>query len=160
VDQDLKVPGVEPPRGFHQARVDEKGRCKLPAIVQQYLAAQGVKKVFITSLDLTTARLYPISVWEQNEKMLAEPGPAATQAKAISFMAKHYGADSELDAQGRVLVPQVLRRKLQMEDQQVWVGFDKGAFEMYSDPSYQAKLLEYEAAAAGALEELQKAGFK
>lgn len=161
MDQNLSVGLVEPPpRGFHQARVDEKGRCKLPAALLQYLNAQGVKKVFITTLDLTTARLYPISVWEQNEKMLENPGASALQAKAVSFLAKHYGADSDLDGQGRVLLPQELRRKLQMENQPVWLGYDKGALEIYGEAIYQKRLAEYEALALAALEEMQKNGFK
>ncbi len=149
-----------PPRVFHQARVDEKGRCKLPSAFQQYLAAQGVKKVFITTIDLSTARLYPIRVWEQNEKLLESAGTATAQAKAVSFLAKHYGDDSELDGQGRFLLPQELRRKLGMENQPVWLGYDKGALEIYGEAVYRKKLAEYEAQAVSALEALQVLGFK
>jgi MraZ protein len=160
VEENPKVPAVAPPRGFFQARVDEKGRCKLPAAVQQYLTAIGVKTVFITTLDLTTARLYPISVWEQNEKILENPGASAAQAKTLSFLAKHYGGDSDLDTQGRVLLSQEIRRKLKMENQAVWIGHDKGAFEIYSESVYNAKLAEHEGQAISALDELQKNGFK
>jgi MraZ protein len=58
---------VEPPRGTYQARVDEKGRLKLPAVFQQYLTDLGETKVFVTSLDVRIARIYPISVWKENE---------------------------------------------------------------------------------------------
>lgn len=161
MDETPSVVAVEPPpRGFHQARVDEKGRCKLPAAVHQHLVATGVKKVFITTVDLATARLYPISVWEENEKLFANPGAAAPQAKAISFLARHYGSDSDVDGQGRVLLPQELRKKLQMENQPVWLGFDKGALEMYGEANYQKKLAESEAEALAALEVMQMNGFK
>jgi DNA-binding transcriptional regulator/RsmH inhibitor MraZ len=99
-------------------------------------------------------------VWEQNEKLFENPGEVAPQAKRMSFLAKHYGGDSEVDAQGRILVPQVLRKKLQMEDQPVWLGHDKGAIEIYGEAVYQAKLTEYETEVMEDLEVLQKKGLK
>ena len=78
----------------------------------------------------------------------------------MSFLAKHYGGDSDIDAQGRILLPQQLRRRLQMEDQAVWLGYDKGAIEIYGEAMYQSKLLEYEAQAVAALEALQPKGLK
>jgi MraZ protein len=151
---------VEPPRGFHQARVDEKGRCKLPAVVQAYFGAQGVKKVFITTLDLHTVRLYPIPVWEQNEKLFEKPGEEAENAEKVYFLARHFGADSDLDNQGRVLLPQELRRELGIENQPVWLGYDKGAIEMYGETIYQAKLAEAKAEIAGAILAMKKKGLK
>lgn len=151
---------VEPPRGFHQARVDEKGRCKLPAEVQRYFAGQNIKKVFITTLDLLTARLYPIPVWEQNEKLFEAPGDQAGDAEKVYFVARHFGADSDVDAQGRVLIPQELRRELGLENQPVWLGYDKGAVEIYGEAMYQQKLAQARADIAAAVGAMKKKGLK
>ena len=68
------LPVVEPPHSIAQARVDEKGRLKLPSEFLEYLKKLGVDKVFITTLDRQLARIYPISVWKANENLFAERG--------------------------------------------------------------------------------------
>lgn len=122
-----------PPRGFYSARVDEKGRLKLPVNFQQYL---GDEKLFVTCLDTRIARLYPISVWQANEKTLAAMTEDPDVAEHIRFVADHYGADSEVDAQGRVLLPTELRRDLKLENQQVWLQCIQDAVSVFSKDVY------------------------
>ncbi len=153
-------PVVEPPRGFHAARVDEKGRLKIPAVFQQYLAARGDSTVFITTIDERTARLYPIPVWKENEKFFEDPGELAQQAAKVQFVAKHYGSDSEIDGQGRVLVPQELRRRLGIENQSVFLGYDRGAIEVLGDAVYQERFMQSRTGLDGAVADLQKTKFK
>jgi len=129
------------PRGFHPARIDEKGRLKLPAVFHEYLSQLGEKKVFVTTIDTVTARLYTSSVWAVNETFFENPGEdAAEWAESVAFVARHYGADSEIDSQGRLLVPQELRKDLGIENQAVWLGYDKGAIAIYGESMYQQKL--------------------
>jgi MraZ protein len=137
--EDAKTHTVEPPRGTFQARVDEKGRLKLPAAVQQYLLKLGEEKVFITSLDLRIARIYPISVWKQNEKFFQEFKADAKAAADVSFIANDMGSDSELDGQGRVLIPTELRRRLDMENKPVWLDCFRGRLNVYSEQVYQER---------------------
>ena len=120
-DQPKTTP-VEPPRGFFSAHVDDKGRLKLPVDVQQYLGAIGDDKLFVTSVDDRIARIYPISVWKGNEKVLealATEDPEA--ADALAFIANDYGAEAKVDSQGRVTLPTDLRRALALENQEVRV---------------------------------------
>ena len=70
--------GIEAPRGFFTARVDEKGRLKLPAEITEYLAALGEQQVFVTTVNGTTARIYPISVWRRNENFWKRSGRTPT----------------------------------------------------------------------------------
>ena len=51
-------PVVESPRGIYPARVDEKGRLKLPADFQRFLQESGATKVFITSFDELTVSIF------------------------------------------------------------------------------------------------------
>lgn len=122
-----------PPRGFYSARVDEKGRLKLPVNFQQYL---GDEKLFVTCLDTRIARLYPISVWQANEKTLAAMCDDSAAGEDIRFMADHYGADSEIDSQGRVLLPTELRRDLKLENQPVWLQCIQDAVSVFSKEIY------------------------
>jgi MraZ protein len=130
---------VEPPRGIYPARVDEKGRLKLPVNFQQFLSASGEEKVFITSLDTLTARIYPTSLWKANEKLLAESTDDPEGAEDIAFMANDLGADSEVDGQGRVLLPTELRRTLNMESQPVWLECFQGGINIYNKAVYEER---------------------
>ena len=139
MDPGSTIAAVESPRGIYQARVDEKGRLKLPVDMQKFLNASGEQKVFITSLDEVTARIYPIAVWRENERILAESTDDPEGAEDIAFLANDLGADSELDAQGRVLLPTELRRLLELESQAVWLECYQSGINIYNKAVYDAR---------------------
>ncbi|MCZ2078066.1 MAG: hypothetical protein LC130_24050 [Bryobacterales bacterium] len=151
---------VEPPRGFLPARVDEKGRLKLPVAVQQYLASFGQEKVFITSLDTRIARIYPISVWKENEIFFEQASEDPDAAEDVAFIAAYLGADSEPDGQGRLLLPTDLRRTLNLENQQVWLSCYKGRINVFSKEIFEQRKQR----ALGGLDEklrlLERRGFR
>ena len=159
-DQPRTVP-VEPPRGFFSAHVDDKGRLKLPVDVQQYLGAIGDDKLFVTSVDDRIARIYPISVWKGNEKVLealATEDPEA--ADALAFIANDYGAEASVDSQGRITLPTDLRRALVLESQEVRVDCSQGAINIYSKAEYEARKRQAKDKLAEKLKVAKLKGFK
>ena len=149
----------EAPRGIFSARVDEKGRLKLPAALKEYVAGFGEGKVFITSLDRRLARLYPISVWRSNEKVFDDfEDPEA--AEDVAFNANDLGADCVMDEQGRVLVPQELRRELALENQPVWLEVYKGPVNIYSKEIYDERKRRASVNLPEKLSALKKKGLK
>ena len=50
-------------RGNHPAKVDEKGRLKLPSAFKQLTDAQNVTQFYITSLDGKSAQIWPLPAW-------------------------------------------------------------------------------------------------
>jgi MraZ protein len=139
-DQPKSSPKVDAPRGFFPASVDDRGRLKLPVDFQQFLNGTGDQMLYVTSTDGDIARLYPISLWKENEKYLDELGkedPAA--ADSLVFITQHYGAEAKMDTQGRVTLPTELRRELKLEGE-VRVGCVLGAINIYSQEKYQAYL--------------------
>ena len=151
---------IEAPRGTLDSRVDEKGRLKLPAAMAQYLEAIGERKVFITTLDLQTALIYPISVWRETEKMLQEPGDDADTRADVAFVANHYGEDVEIDAQGRVLLPTTLRRELSLEKDDVHLLFYKQRIEVLGSKVYEARLQRAKESLAEKVSALHKKGMR
>jgi MraZ protein len=149
----------DPPLGTYSAKVDEKGRLKLPSAFKEYLASFGDKRVFVTSLDDRTVRIYPISVWKANEKFFEEFTDDPEAAEDLAFVANMNGAGCEMDDQGRVLVPQELRRKLNLEDQAVWLGHHKGRIDVFGKDVYEERSRRAFQGLAGKLRELQKKGF-
>lgn len=160
VAEDLRSPSAEPPRGTYQARVDEKGRLKLPAVFQQFLTDLGHSKVFITSLDTRTARIYPISVWKENETLFETSAEDPDAAADVALIANYFGADSDIDGQGRVLVPTELRRHLAIENQQVWLDYYSGAINIYGNEEYEQRRAKAMENIAAKLKGLKQRGLK
>jgi MraZ protein len=151
---------VEAPRGSPQTRVDDKGRLKLPAAIGQYLEAFGERRVFVTTLNTTTALIYPISVWRETEKMLQEPGDDADLRADVAFVANHYGEDSEIDAQGRILMPAVLRRELELEKDDVHLHCYKQRIEVLGSKVYSQRLNAAKTDLPDKLKALEKKGLR
>jgi len=101
-------------RGNTPATVDEKGRLKIPATYLQELKEQG-NRFYVTSEDGIRARIYPMKVWGEIEEKLAKI-PSYTEAKE-KFLTRtnYYGQVVELDGQGRLLIPAVLREAAQIK---------------------------------------------
>ncbi len=150
----------EAPRGTLTARVDEKGRLKLPAALAQYLELLGERKVFITTLNVSTALIYPISVWRQTELLLQEPGEDADLRADVAMVANHYGEDVEVDGQGRVLVPTTLRRDLELEKDEVHLLCFKGRIEMLGSKVYAERLNRAKTSLAEKVAALEKKGLR
>ena len=141
--------------------MDDKGRLKLPVELQQYLTAIGDEKYFVTSVDDRIARIYPISVWKGNEKileLLATEDPDA--ADALAFVANDYGAEAKVDPQGRMTLPTDLRRALMLENQEVRLDCSQGAINVYSKAEYEARRHKAKDGLADKLRMAKLKGFK
>ena len=96
-------------RGNHPTRVDEKGRLKLPAEFKRRVDEIYGTQFYITSKDGREAEIYPLKEWEKiEEKLAAIPDMNPAKRKFLDRVS-YYGQMAEMDAQGRVLVPQILR---------------------------------------------------
>jgi MraZ protein len=96
-------------RGSAPARLDEKGRLKVPSLFRQQIEEALGPELFVTSLHGKEILLYPMAMWRTLEEKLAAL-PAIHRAKT-RFLERvnFYGQDATMDGQGRILVPQILR---------------------------------------------------
>ncbi len=101
-------------RGNHPARIDDKGRLKIPNGFRTALVGQYGAELFVTSVTGEYVRVYPMAVWLEIEKKL-QAMPSAHPSK-LRFLDRvnFFGQTGELDAQGRVLIPQLLRESAAM----------------------------------------------
>jgi MraZ protein len=109
-------------RGNHPAKVDEKGRLKLPAAFKQLLDAQHVTQFYITSTDGTKADVWPLPVWEKLEGKLAEHSTMNDAVEKYLSMTGYYGQQVEMDNQSRVTLPQILRDAAKLNAEVVVMG--------------------------------------
>ena len=157
--EDHKGP-PEPPDGMYPARMDDRGRVKLPTAFQEYLGALEDKRLFVTSLDRAIAQIYPIRLWRETKKFLEEYTENPEAAENLHFNGIDLGAETEMDSQGRVLFSPELRRELGMEDQTVRVYAILGRIEVLSAQTYDSRKARAVQSAASDRAVLKKAGLK
>jgi MraZ protein len=95
-------------RGSHRAKVDEKGRLKIPAEYLDGLRQFG-PQFYITSFRGDSALIYPMQVWIGIEERLAKGSSQNQSISKFLMRTSYYGQVVEMDGQGRLLLPTVLR---------------------------------------------------
>ncbi len=109
-------------RGNHPTRVDEKGRLKLPAEFKRRIDDAYGTQFYITSKDGKVAEIHPLPEWEKFEAKLADIPNFNPAKKKLLDRINYYGQMAEMDAQGRVLLPQILRETAGMVGEVVVFG--------------------------------------
>jgi MraZ protein len=95
-------------RGSHQATVDEKGRMKIPADFLAELRKSG-NQYYVTSENGVFAKVFPLKAWEEIEKKLAKVSSLNAAKQKFLARTSYYGQQVDVDGQGRILMPPVLR---------------------------------------------------
>jgi MraZ protein len=109
-------------RGNIPAKIDEKGRLKLPSAFKQLLDAANISQFYITSTDGTSAEIWPLPEWEKRELLLAESSSMDDAVAKYLNMTSYYGQQVEMDNQARVLLPQILRSTAKLDAEVAVMG--------------------------------------
>lgn len=96
-------------RGNYAAKIDDKGRLKIPNAFRALVQERHGSEVFVTSLTGEYVRVYPMPVWLALEEKLARV-PSTHPARLRFFdRVNYYGQAADIDSQGRVLIHPRLR---------------------------------------------------
>lgn len=126
-------------RGNYTARIDEKGRLKIPTTFLRHLKEHYGAQVYITSLTGECARIYPMSEWVAIEqRLLALPAMDPARRKFLD-RTNYYGQEAEMDTQGRVLIPYQLRAKAEMLGEVAVLGY-LNYLEVWTLERFEARL--------------------
>ncbi|HZE79250.1 MAG TPA: division/cell wall cluster transcriptional repressor MraZ [Candidatus Polarisedimenticolia bacterium] len=109
-------------RGNHPTRVDEKGRLKVPAEFKRLIDEKYGTQFYITSLDGKVAQVYPFEEWQRIEEKLAKLSNFNPTKKKFLNRTNYYGQLVEIDGQGRVLIPALLRDSAEIKGEVAVVG--------------------------------------
>jgi MraZ protein len=110
-------------RGNHPTRVDEKGRLKVPAEFKRVIDEKYGTQFYITSLDGKSAQIYPFEEWERIEQKLAGLSTFNPTKKKFLTRTNYWGQVVEMDNQGRLLMPQLLRDSAQLKGEVAVMGY-------------------------------------
>ena len=110
-------------RGNHPTRVDEKGRLKVPAEFKRVIDEKYGQQFYITSLDGKVAQIYPFEEWERIEQKLAGLSTFNPTKKKFLARSNYWGQQVEMDGQGRLLLPQLLRDAASLKGEVAVTGY-------------------------------------
>jgi len=101
-------------RGNHTAKIDDKGRLKIPNAFRALMERTHGAELFVTSLTGEEVQIYPMPVWLALEERLGRM--PSTHPSRLRFFDRvnYFGQTAEIDAQGRVVLPSRLRESASM----------------------------------------------
>jgi len=130
-------------RGSSLAKLDEKGRLKLPASFRAVLEPKFGSDYFVTSLRGDSVRIYPMDVWLRIEERLSRASSLNPSVMRFKNAVNYFGQSSPMDAQGRILIHPLLRERADVRGEVVVLGqqdflevWNRTAFEerLHADP--------------------------
>jgi MraZ protein len=101
-------------RGNHPARIDEKGRIKIPNGFRSLIQQQYGEELFVTSVTGEYVRVYPMAVWIEIERRLAQVPSTNPSRQRFLDRVNFFGQTLAMDKQGRLVLPQMLRESAAM----------------------------------------------
>jgi MraZ protein len=130
-------------RGNYAAKIDDKGRLKIPNAFRALVEKAHGSELFVTSLTGESVRVYPMPVWlALEERMSRAPSTHPARTRFLDRV-NYFGQTAEVDAQGRVVIHQRLRESAGMTGEvdvlgavdhlDVW-NHDRLVAKMLSDP--------------------------
>ena len=101
-------------RGNSPAKIDDRGRLKIPNGFRSFIEDEHGRHLFVTSVHGDSVRIYPMPVWADIERKLALIPSAHPSRLKFLDRVNFFGQVAAMDKQGRVLLPQMLRETAAM----------------------------------------------
>ena len=128
-------------RGSALAKIDEKGRLKLPAPFRSAMDPTYGNEFFVTSLRGESIRIYPMDVWRRVEERLARASAMSPSVMRFKNAVNYYGQSATIDGQGRLLVHPLLRERAQVRGEVVVLG-QQDFLEVWNRTSFETRLAD------------------
>ncbi|MEJ5368264.1 MAG: hypothetical protein WHT08_08110 [Bryobacteraceae bacterium] len=123
------------PLGFYPCKVDSAGRLKLPARYQDYLGKLLDKRLFVTE-HRGLARIFTNGSWERMLERITDPA----MKRRIAYLAEAIGGEVDIDPQGRITLPQQLRKEMGLEEKAVQLRFYEDVITIYPQERFEEEL--------------------
>lgn len=108
--------------GHAPAKVDDKGRIKIPSSFRTLIDQKYGADYFITSLDGEKGMVYPLPVWQEFLGRLSKVPSTSTARTKFLERANYFGQLGTIDSQGRLLIPSILRNVAALNNDVVVLG--------------------------------------
>lgn len=111
-------------RGLTAVTLDIKGRLAIPAKVRECLAEYDTHNELVVTIDTMEKCLlmYPLVIWEKIEQTLEKLPNLDASARRLQRLLLGHASEIQPDANGRIVLPSLLREYAQLDKQAVVVG--------------------------------------
>jgi MraZ protein len=127
-------------RGNSPAKIDEKGRLKVPNAFRSAIQKDHGSELFVTSLSGQSVRIYPMPVWSEIESRLSKMPSTHPARQKFLDRVNFYGQMAEFDVQGRVLIQPRLRDSALMTGEVDVLG-QQNFLEVWNHERFVSRLL-------------------
>ena len=118
-------------RGVAELNLDAKGRMAMPTRYRERLHERCAGRLVVTiDTDERCLLLYPLSEWENIERKLDALPSFNAHARRIQRLLLGHATDSDMDNNGRLLLPPPLRQYAGLDKHIVLIGQGK-KFELW-----------------------------
>lgn len=125
-------------RGISAINVDPKGRMAMPSRYRERLSADNVSQLVVTiDTEATCLLLYPLPEWESIERKLEALPSFNKVTRRIQRLLIGHATEVELDSNGRILLPPLLREYAKLEKHVMLVGQGK-KFEIWAEHEWES----------------------
>jgi len=122
-------------RGINNLALDTKGRMAMPARYRERLMETCGGRLVVTVDRDGCLLVYPLHEWEVIESQLVNLPSMNKQSRLLQRLLIGYATEMELDSQGRILMPTVLREYAKLDKKIVLIGQGK-KFEIWDEQSW------------------------
>ena len=136
-------------RGISEISLDDKGRLAIPTRYREELKACCERQLVVTVAvnehcigEPGCLWLYPLPEWEKLEQTISKLPTLNKMAGKLRRFLIGNASECEMDAQGRLLVPEKLRKFAEMDKKLVLVG-QLNKFEIWNETAWLAKEQEW-----------------
>ncbi len=127
-------------RGINNVTLDGKGRMALPARNRETVHLAGDGKIVLTiDVNEPCLLLYPLPEWEVVQRKLEGLSNINPRARMLQRLLIGHATDLELDANGRVLIPSMLREYADLTKKLVLVG-QGNKIELWSEDQWRERM--------------------
>ena len=126
-------------RGSALAKVDDKGRLKVPASFRAAIESKFGPEFFVTSLRGDSVRIYPMESWVRIEERMARVSSMNPAVMRFKNAVNYYGQTSTIDGQGRLLIHPLLRDRAGVRGEVVVLG-QQDVLEVWNRSAFEERL--------------------
>jgi len=112
-------------RGINNISVDAKGRMAVPARYRERLLESCGGRLVVTVDPDQCLLVYPLPEWEIIEEKLNALPSLNKQARLLQRLIIGYATELEMDTQGRILLPAMLREYAGLNKKAILIGQGK-----------------------------------
>ena len=127
-------------RGANSINLDAKGRIAVPAKYRDRLLKSCDGQIIVTiDLELPCLALFPLPHWEQLERQLQGLSNTNPVNQSIKRLLLGHASECELDKNGRVLIPAVLREHANLTKNLILAGMGN-TFQIWDGGSWNERI--------------------